>query len=153
MPADIYNSSKLNRKVLFKGCEFGYNCYPTDFDAVFNIRGEINLIIDAKEAGKDPVFGQTITYINMSKSIQAGGTPAYVIWVEHASTDAEIKLADCDVSLVWHRDKWIKKQDIIKTYGKPLKYREFQDLLMHRHNIEQYNPQKHKFDRKQYLPS
>jgi hypothetical protein len=151
--AIVYNPQKLNRKVLFKGCEFGYNTYPTDFDAVFNVRGEINIIIDAKEAGKQPVFGQTITYINMSKAIQAGGTPSYVIWVEHSPNDADIKLADCIVSLVWHRDKWIKKEDIIKLYGEALTYRQFQDLLMHRHDVKPYDPKIHKFDKKQYLPT
>ena len=150
--ATVYNPQKLNRKVLFRGCEFGYNTYPTDFDAVFNVRGEINIIVDAKEAGKDPVFGQTITYINMSKAIESGGTPAYVIWVEHSPNDTEIKLADCIVSLVWHRGKWIKKQDIIDLYGETLTYRQFQDLLMHRHEVKPYDPKIHKFSKEEYYP-
>lgn len=150
--ATVYNSEKLNRKVLFKGCEFGYNTYPTDIDAIFNVRGEINIIVDAKEAGKQPVFGQTITYLNLSKAIENGGTPAYVIWVEHSQYDKEIMLADCEVSLMWRNGKWVTKEDIFKTYTMYLTYREMQDLLMERHNVEPYNPRKHKFNKKEYMP-
>ena len=150
--ANVYNSKKLNRKVLFKGCEHGYNTYPTDFDAVFNIRNEVNIIIDAKEKGKKPVFGQTITYINMSKAIEKGGVPAYVIWVEHSPNDKEITLAECIVSLIWRKGKWITKKEIYNIYQREMSYKELQSFLLKKHNVEEYNPNKHKFNKHEYLP-
>lgn len=150
--ANIYNLGKLNRKVIFKGLEHGYNTYPTDFDMIFNIRNEINIIVDAKETGKEPVLGQTITYINISKGLQATGIPSYVVWVEHSPTVEEIVLAECKVTLIWFDGKFIKRDKICETFGCDLTYKEFQQLVMKKHNVAPYNPSIHKFNKKEYLP-
>lgn len=149
--ANVYNSRKLNRKVLFLGCEHGYNTYPTDFDMIFNIRNEINIIVDTKEKGKKPVFGQTITYVNMTDALQSAGIPSYVVWTSHSPQVDDIMLAETEVVQIYHNNTWIKQDKLCETFGCPLTYKELQDILMKRHNVEPYNPQKHKFDKAKYL--
>ena len=151
--AKVYNTWKLNRKVLFSGLEHGYNTYPTDFDMIFNIRNEINIIVDAKEVGKKPVFGQTITYVNMTDSLELAGVPSYVVWVSHPASVEDIILSSCSVEQIYHDGKFITKDKICEVFGCPLSYKELQEILMKRHDVEEYNPQKHKFDKKRYLPS
>jgi len=151
--AKVYNTWKLNRKVLFSGLEFGYNTYPTDFDMIFNIRNEINIIVDAKETGKKPVFGQTITYVNMTDALQSANIPSYIVWVEHCPDVDDILLAECTVVQIYHDSKWITRDKICEVFGCDITYKELQDKLMKRHNVEPYNPSKHKFDKKKYLPS
>jgi hypothetical protein len=148
--AEIYNLDKLNRKVIFEGLEHGYNTYPTDFDMVFNLRNEINIIVDAKEAGKEPVMGQTITYVNISKALEAAGVPSYVIWVEHSPSDENIKLADCKVVLIWNKGKFIKRNQICELFECDITYKELQHYLLKKHNVEPYNPAKHKFNKSEY---
>lgn len=151
--ANVYNTEKLNRKVLFKGLEHGYNTYPTDFDMIFNLRNEINIIVDAKEKGKKPVFGQTITYINISEALQRAGVPSYVIWVEHPANVEDIMLEECEVTLMWHKGKYVQKGELLDFLDvNILKYGDCQKMLMKIHNVETYNPKKHKFDKTKYLP-
>mgnify|MGYP006406355977 CR=1 FL=1 len=152
MKATIYNKAKLNRKVLFKGLEHGYNTYPTDFDMIFNLRNEINIIVDAKEKGKKPVFGQTITYVNISAALQAQGIPSYIVWVEHDHSLDDILLEECLVSLVWHDSTWVTRKQICDKFECDITYGDFQKLILNRHNVGIYNPHKHKFDKKKYLP-
>jgi len=149
--ANVYNTQKLNRKILFKGLEHGYNTYPTDIDMIFNVRGEINIIVDAKEAGKEPVFGQTITYVNITDALQKAGVPSYIVWIEHSPALDDILAAECKVVKIYHNSTWITRDIICKTFGCDITYGELQGLLMKRHNVEPYNPAKHKFDKKKYI--
>lgn len=149
--ANIYNLEKLNRKIIFKGLEHGHNTYPTDFDMVFNIRNEINIIVDAKETGKQPVFGQTITYVNITDALQSAGIPSYIVWIEHSPNVSDILAAECKVVKIYHNSKWINKNMLCEVFGCDLTYAELQKILMKRHNVEHYNPSKHKFDKKKYL--
>lgn len=146
-----YNLEKLNRKPLFTNCEHGYNNYPTDLDFIFNVRNEINIITDAKEKGKKPVLGQTITYINITDVLEESGIPSYIVWVEHDPSDDMIYFADCEVVKIYHNKTWINKDKICSTFGCPLLYKDLQKILFERHDVEPYNPHKHKFDRKRYL--
>lgn len=149
--ARVYNSLKLNRKVLFSGLEHGYNTYPTDFDMIFNIRNEINIIVDAKEIGKKPVFGQTITYVNMTDALQSANIPSYIVWVEHSPNVDDILLAECIVVKIYHDSTWVNKDKICEVFGCDITYAELQKILMQRHNVEPYNPHKHKFDKNKYI--
>jgi hypothetical protein len=144
--ANVYNTRKLNRKILFSGLEHGHNTYPTDFDMVFNIRNEINIIVDAKEIGKNPVFGQTITYVNITDALQLAGIPSYIVWIEHPSDVDAVLAEECNVVQIYHNSTFKKAK-------KPITYGEFQKILLEKHNVEKYNPSKHKFDKKKYLPS
>jgi hypothetical protein len=143
--ANIYNLEKLNRKIIFRGLEYGHNCYPTDIDMIFNLRNEINIIVDAKEAGKQPVFGQTITYINITDALQSAGIPSYVVWIEHPSDAIDIIAEECLVSRIYHDSKW-------RVAKKPITYKELQNILLEKHNVEKYDSRKHKFDKKKYMP-
>jgi len=143
--ANIYNLEKLNRKIIFRGLEFGFNTFPTDIDLIFNLRNEINIIVDAKETGKEPVFGQTITYINITDAMQSAGVPSYVVWIEHSPNDMEIIAEKCLVKRIYNNGEW-------KTPNKKITYGELQNLLLEKHNVEKYNPKKHKFDKKKYMP-
>lgn len=143
--ANIYNLEKLNRKIIFRGLEYGHNTYPTDIDMIFNLRNEINIIVDAKETGKEPVLGQTITYINITDALQKAGIPSYVVWISHSPDAVNIIAEECIVSRIYHDSTW-------KTPNKQITYGQLQDILLKRHNVEKYNPKKHKFDKKKYLP-
>lgn len=149
----IYNLAKLNRAVIFEGLEHGYNTYPSDFDMVFNIRNEINIILDVKENFKKPIFGQTITYVNIASALQDAGIPSYIIWASHNDDVKQVYAKDCIVYQIWFNGKWINRDKICKVYGCDLTYGELQNILLKRHNVEEYNPSKHKFDKKKFLPS
>ena len=149
----IYNLDKLTRPVIFEGLEHGKNTYPTDFDMIFNIRNEINVILDVKEDFKKPIFGQTITYVNIAQAIADAGTPSYIIWASHNNNVKHIYAKDCIVYQIWYNGKWINRDKICDVYGCDLTYGELQEILMQRHNVEEYDWRKHKFDKKKYLPS
>jgi len=75
------------------------------------------------------------------------------VWVEHCPNVDDILLADCKVVQIYHNSKWIKRDKICEVFGCEITYKELQNKLMKRHNVEPYNPSKHKFDKKKYLPS
>jgi hypothetical protein len=149
--AIVYNNVKLNRKVLFSGLEHGYNTYPTDIDMILNLRNEINIIVDAKEIGKQPVFGQTITYVNITDALQKAGVPSYIAWIEHPSNVDVIVAAECKVVKIYHDSTWITRDKICQVFGCDITYKELQEQLMKRHNVEPYDPAKHKFNKNKYL--
>tara|TARA_R110000787_G_scaffold94178_5_gene196822 strand:+ start:1608 stop:2069 length:462 start_codon:yes stop_codon:yes gene_type:complete len=148
----IYNLDKLQRVVIFEGLEHGKNTYPTDFDMIFNIRNEINIILDVKENFKKPIFGQTITYVNIATALQQAGTASYVVWASHNDKVKRIYAKDCIVYLIWANGKWITREKICEVYGCDLTYGELQELLMKKHNVEEYDYRKHKFNKKKYMP-
>jgi len=149
----IYNLEKLKRPIIFEGLEHGKNTYPSDFDMIFNIRNSINIILDVKENFKEPIFGQTITYVNIAQTLADAGIPSYVVWSSHKDNVKHIYAKDTIVYLIWYNGKWIKRDKICKVYGCDLTYGELQDILLKRHNVEEYDWRKHKFDKKKYLPS
>jgi len=146
----IYNYEKLSRPVVFEGLEHGKNTYPSDFDMVFNIRNEINIIVDFKEDFKKPIFGQTITYVNIAQALADAGVPSYIVWASHNSDVERVYAKDCIVYKIWHNGKWINRDKICKVFGCDLTYGELQTILLEKHNVEQYNPAKHKFDKNKY---
>ena len=148
----IYNLDKLQRPIIFEGLDHGKNTYPTDFDMIFNIRNEINIILDVKENFKEPIFGQTITYVNIAQTLADAGIPSYVVWSSHKPNETRILAADTIVYLIWANGKWIKRDKICEVYGCDLTYGELQRILMERHNVEEYNYRKHKFNKKKYMP-
>ena len=136
MKAEIYNQQKMERLVRFAGCEYGYNCYPTDIDGVFNIRGEINITIDAKEKNKKPDLGQTLTYCDITDALIAGGTKAVVVWAEHSPNDEEIYLADCRVRMVYLGNGMYMEQDeLIEKYGEMPRYIDWQNDFLEENNV------------------
>lgn len=149
----VYNLEKLQRPIIFEGLEHGKNTYPTDFDMIFNIRNEINIILDVKENFKQPIFGQTITYVNIAEAIAKAGTPSYVVWSSHTSNISRVLAKDTIVYLVWYNGKWIKRDKICETFGCDLTYGEFQKIVLERHNVEEYDWRKHQFDKKKYMPA
>ena len=153
MPATIYNTKKISRPVLFAGLEHGYNTYPTDFDMIFNIRNEINIILDVKENFKKPIFGQTITYVNIAQALADAGIPSYIVWSSHSDTLDTVYAKDTIVYQIWYNGKWINRDKICDVYGCDLTYGELQSILMRRHNVEEYDPKKHKFQKEKYVPS
>lgn len=149
----IYNLDKLKRVVIFEGLEHGKNTYPSDFDMVFNIRNEINIILDVKENFKQPIFGQTITYVNIATTLHEAGIPSYVVWSSHNDALERVYAKDTIVYLIWANGKWINRDKICEVFGCDLTYGELQDILLEKHNIDKYNPKKHKFNKKKYMPS
>jgi len=148
----IYNLDKLQRVVIFEGLEHGKNTYPTDFDMIFNIRNEINIILDVKENFKAPIFGQTITYVNIAEALMKAGTASYVVWSSHNDKVKRIYARDTIVYLMWANGQWITREKICEVFGCDLTYGELQDMLMKKHNIEEYDWKKHKFDKTKYMP-
>lgn len=149
----IYNYEKLSRPVIFEGLEHGKNTYPSDFDMIFNIRNEINIIVDFKEDFKKPIFGQTITYVNIAQTIADAGIPSYIVWASHNNDVKHIYAKDCIVYQIWANGKWISRDKICEVYDCDLTYGQLQDILLERHNVEEYDWRKHKFDKKKYMPS
>ena len=147
----IYNLDKLQRVVIFEGLEHGKNTYTTDFDMIFNIRNEINIILDVKENFKAPIFGQTITYVNIAEALMKAGTASYVVWSSHNDKVNRIYAKDTIVYLMWANGQWITREKICEVFGCDLTYGELQDMLMKKHNIEEYDWKKHKFDKKKYM--
>lgn len=149
----IYNYDKLSRPTIFEGLEHGKNCYPSDIDFILNIRNEINIICDFKENYKKPIFGQTITYVNIAQTLANAGIPSYIIWASHPANVDKIYAKECVVYQIWYNGKWINRDKICDVYGCDLTYGELQSQLLERHNIEQYDYKKHQFDKKKYMPS
>lgn len=149
----IYNLDKLNRSVIFEGLEHGKNTYPTDFDMIFNIRNEINIILDVKENFKKPIFGQTITYVNIANTLYEAGIPSYVVWASHNDKVERIYAKDCIVYLMWANGKWVDRDKICEVFGCDLTYGELQQLLLQKHDVEEYDYRKHKFNKKKYMPA
>jgi|TARA_R110000868_G_scaffold4693_2_gene29155 hypothetical protein len=148
----IYNLDKLQRVVIFEGLEHGKNTYPTDFDMIFNIRNEINIILDVKENFKAPIFGQTITYVNIATALMQAGTASYVVWSSHNDQIKRIYAKDTIVYLMWANGQWVTREKICEVFGCDLTYGELQDMLMKKHNVEEYDWKKHKFDKTKYMP-
>ena len=146
----IYNLEKLSRPVIFEGLEHGKNTYPSDFDMVFNIRNEINIILDVKENFKKPIFGQTITYVNIASALQQAGIPSYIVWSSHNDNVKRVYAKDTIVYKIWANGKWINREKICEVFGCDLTYGELQSILLEKHNVEEYNPAKHKFDKQKY---
>ena len=148
----IYNLAKLQRPVIFEGLEHGEKCYPSDMDFILNIRNEINIIVDFKENFKKPIFGQTITYVNIATVLADAGIPSYIIWASHPSNVKEIHAKECIVYQLWYNGKWVNRDKICEVYGCDLTYGEMQRMLLEKHNVEEYNYQKHKFNKQKYMP-
>lgn len=149
----IYNLDKLSRPIIFEGLEHGKNTYPTDFDMIFNIRNEINIILDVKENFKKPIFGQTITYVNIANTLYEAGIPSYVVWSSHTDKVNRVYAKDTIVYLMWANGKWVDRDKICEVFGCDLTYGELQSILMKKHNVEEYDYRKHKFNKKKYMPS
>jgi len=148
----IYNLDKLNRPVIFEGLEHGKNCYPSDMDFILNIRNEINIIVDFKENFKKPIFGQTITYVNIAAVLADAGIPSYIIWASHPDNVKQINAKDCIVYQIWYNGKWVNREKICEVYGCDLTYGELQKILLQKHNVEEYDYNKHRFDKQKYMP-
>ena len=148
----IYNLDKLQRVVIFEGLEHGKNTYPSDIDMIYNLRNEINIILDVKENFKAPIFGQTITYVNIADAFVKTHIPSYIVWASHNDKVERIYAKDCIVYLIWANGKWITREKICEVYGCDLTYGELQTILLERHNVEEYDWKKHKFDKTKYMP-
>ena len=148
----IYNLDKLQRVVIFEGLEHGKNTYPSDVDMIYNLRNEINIILDVKENFKAPIFGQTITYVNIAEALMKAGTASYVVWSSHNDKVNRIYAKDTIVYLMWANGKWITREKICEVFGCDITYGELQDILMKKHNVEEYDWRKHKFNKKKYMP-
>ena len=101
--APIQNRDRARQLVSFEGMELGERMWPTDIDAVIELRGRAWVVFEVKHGRKQVPRGQRLALERFVRDAFKAGKLAVAAVVEHWVDDPseDVRLADCNVREVF----------------------------------------------------
>lgn len=115
----IDNDAGFRQRIVFDGLEWGRAggapCWPTDVDAVLDLKGQMWVVIEVKKAGVEVKTGQRLSLSRMVDDLGVA-RPTLGLIVRHTMpAKFDVNLVDCVVDefrvagmkgMVWTEGRW-----------------------------------------------
>jgi len=100
----IRSRSNLAQVINFSGLKFG-SMYPSDIDAIIEVRDKLWIVIEVKHGDAEPPFGQRLMLERLVDALSEHRQA--ILFLANHKSRGEVDLASCIVTKYRIRKKWV----------------------------------------------